>query len=130
MKKVKVVAAAIVQEGKLFVALRGPSMSSPGLWELPGGKVELGEKDREALLRECQEELRIDISVGSFLAKSEVAVRGKRIVMSVYLCQLQGGSPQLMEHAAYRWIAKEEISQLKWAPADVGILSSLIKVLD
>ena len=101
MKIIKVVAVALIENQKLLVALRSPTMSSPNLWELPGGKVEAGESDQEALVRECQEELNITISVEGFLADSEVQVGSRIIQMKVYRAVIQSGMLKKTELARY-----------------------------
>lgn len=132
------VGAAIVREvaGRrlCLVAQRGETMNHPGLWELPGGKVEAGETPQGALAREIDEELGVAIVVGEFLARSEVGVSGRRIRLDIYLATLaRDDGPDvpfvLAEHRAVRWIGADAIDELEWAPADVPVLSALAGLL-
>ena len=125
LKKIRVVAGAIFREDQLLVAKRSLMMSSPMLWELPGGKVEVGESDQAALQRELQEELGIDVLVQDFLAKSIIQVQSKEIEMYVYRCVIQQGEPIAKEHAKLGWVDSETLSSLRWAPADIPLISQM-----
>lgn len=123
-----VVGAAILDGDRCLVARRGPSMSAPGRWEFPGGKVERGEDPRAALVREIREELGIEIAVGPLLGRGIVAE--PPICLDVYEASRTGGQPELREHQDTRWIAAVDIDQLDWADADVPILAALRRRLE
>lgn len=125
MKIIRVVAGAIINDGVLLAALRGPGMSQAGLWELPGGKVEPGESDREALARELEEELGIVVHVGDFLAESEHPYPGKIVRLVAYACHIEAGTPAASEHAALRWVSAAQLNTLTWAPADLPLLAAV-----
>jgi 8-oxo-dGTP diphosphatase len=119
-----VVGAAIVRHGRLLAAHR---RTAPVGWEFPGGKVEDGESDAEALVRECREELGVGIEVADLLGEVEHA----SIVLRVYLASLLDGEPQpLTDHDELRWCSADELDGLDWLPADRPVLSAARGELD
>lgn len=101
-------------------------MSLPGVWEFPGGKVEIGESPRAALVRELREELGIVVEVGERLASSRTAQPGRVIVLTVFAAVCVAGTLELLEHDASRWLAPGELASLEgWAPADVPLLPAV-----
>lgn len=96
------------------------------MWEFPGGKVELGETDPEALVREIKEELDVSISVHEFVAESIQDAAGTMIHLSGYRCTLVSESPALStDHDALEWFRHEEFDYEAWAPADIPLLVSI-----
>lgn len=116
-KSIHVVGAVIVRDGMVLCAQRGEGMASPGLWEFPGGKVETGESERDALVREIAEELLCSIEVGTHV---ETTTHG-HVVLSTYYATLARGEPQATEHSELRWLAGSALKELAWAPADVSV---------
>ncbi|MCB9690252.1 MAG: (deoxy)nucleoside triphosphate pyrophosphohydrolase, partial [Alphaproteobacteria bacterium] len=125
MTTLDVVGAAILNDGRCLVARRGPDMALAGLWEFPGGKVEPGEAPQDALRREIQEELGIEIQVGALLGVGEAMAGARRIVLSVYAAEWVSGALVLLEHDEVRWCGVEDIEGLQWAEADVPVLPAL-----
>ena len=126
IRKIRVVAGAIVKNNRLLVAQRNEKMSSPLCWEVPGGKVEEGESDPQALIRELQEELDIEVSIESFLASSTVVIHNRVIEMFVYHCTIKKGMPQALEHKEIQWAKPEKLLSLRWAPADIPLIAQLV----
>lgn len=118
---VKVVGAAIVRDGRCLIAQRGPSMSAPGKWEFPGGKVESGEDASTALRREIEEELGVVIVVGEHLGRGQARSPRRVIVLDVYAAELVGGEPFAHEHGALAWVESDELDAFDWAEPDIPI---------
>lgn len=123
--EVRVVAAAIVRDGRVLAALRGPGMKLAGHWELPGGKVEPGEPDRAALRREILEELGVEVRVGEGLGESVFAYEVVTVRLVAYACALETGEPAPTEHERIGWFSADELDPLTWAPADVPLLDAV-----
>ncbi len=125
MKTVNVVAAIITDAGgRIFATQRGYG-EWKDWWEFPGGKIEDGEGPEEALLREIQEELGTEISVGQELCKVEYDYPKFHLSMHCYLCSLAGKEIKLLEHEDARWLRKEELDSVNWLPADVEVIQML-----
>jgi 8-oxo-dGTP diphosphatase len=129
---VGVVGAALVRDvaerGLCVLASRRtepPSMA--GLWEFPGGKVEPGESDQQALLRELQEELQVVAEVGERLG--EDLPIGTTAVLRVYLCRLVSGEPQLVDHDEHRWLTCGQLLDVPWLPVDLPLVERLRELL-
>ncbi|KRA24084.1 DNA mismatch repair protein MutT [Microbacterium sp. Root61] len=118
-RRIIVVGAVIVSEGRVLAARRGPGRSLPGAWEFPGGKIEDGESPQEALAREVLEELRIAIRVGDKIITTTHEYEFGVVTLTTYYCEPLSGVPQLTEHSAVRWLAPDELPSVEWAPADV-----------
>jgi 8-oxo-dGTP diphosphatase len=116
--RIRVVAGAIEEAGQVLCAQRGPDQRHPGLWELPGGKVEPGETDAQALSRELREELGVEVVVGSHLGTSTHDYPDLSIELVAYNCILYSGRPESLEHAEVRWVSPDSLGDLDWAPAD------------
>jgi 8-oxo-dGTP diphosphatase len=122
-----VVAAVIERDGLFLAARRTEPPALAGLWEFPGGKVEPGEDDTTALIRECREELGVEIAVGEPVGPEYLAVGG-RMVVRTYRAVLVAGEPAPIEnHDELRWLAAgtPESRALPWLEGDYVILDAL-----
>ncbi|MCD8370658.1 MAG: (deoxy)nucleoside triphosphate pyrophosphohydrolase [Clostridiales bacterium] len=126
MKTVRVVAAIITHNHKIFATQRGYGEFKDG-WEFPGGKIESGEAPQEALIREIREELDTEIEVGEFLDTVEYDYPSFHLSMDCFLCTIKSGDIVLKEHEAARWLAKEDLDSVAWLPADQEILPEIQK---
>ncbi|WP_057510091.1 (deoxy)nucleoside triphosphate pyrophosphohydrolase [Staphylococcus simulans] len=128
MKKlVRVVGAVIEQQGNILCAQRSEQMSLPLLWEFPGGKIEQGETDIEALKREIQEEMKCDLAVGEKVTTTTHEYDFAIIELTTYRCNLQETMPTLTEHSQIKWLAPKALHQLEWAPADIPAVDLLVE---
>lgn len=99
------------------------------MWEFPGGKVEPGETEVEALIRECDEELGVRVEVGDRVGR-DVRLGHGRAILRVYLARLvDGDQPQALEHSELRWLAGDELDSVAWLPADAPIVAALTPLL-
>jgi 8-oxo-dGTP diphosphatase len=119
-----IVGAAIVVDGRVLGCERAEPPEVAGRWEFPGGKVEPGESDHEALVRECEEELGVIVSIGERVG-GDVPLAHGRAVLRVWLAGLLSGEPQPLEHRSLRWLAPHELTSVAWLPADAPIVAEL-----
>ena len=127
-KIINVVGAAIVRDGAVLCAQRGPGKSLAGYWEFPGGKIEPYETARQALHREIEEELLCEIEVADEVCTSEYAYDFGTVRLITFICHLIDGMPRLPEHTDIRWLDPSAMPQLNWAPVDrtaVGIIAGM-----
>lgn len=128
MKTVRVVAAVIRKDNKIFATQRGYGEFKDG-WEFPGGKIEEGETPEQALTREIKEELNTEIQVGKLIDTIEYDYPKFHLSMDCFWCEIMQGGLELKEHEAARWLSKEELYSVDWLPADVGVVEKIKKEL-
>jgi 8-oxo-dGTP diphosphatase len=124
--RVSVVGAALVRDGRVLACRRTSPPHLAGLWEFPGGKVDPGETDQEALVRELDEELGLVAAVGERIGPDLLI--GDTGVLRVYLAAADG-EPQLLDHDAHRWLAADELDDVPWIPVDAPVVDALRAVL-
>lgn len=128
MKTINVVAALIVNDGKIFATQRGYG-DWKGFWEFPGGKVEPEESPEDALRREICEELATEIDVERFITTVEWDYPSFHLSMRCYLCSIVSGSLTLLEHEAATWLDREHLYDVNWLPADRDIIPEIERLL-
>ena len=128
MKTVKVVAAIIIHENKIFATQRGYGEFKDG-WEFPGGKIEPGETPQEALVREIKEELDIEIEVKDFLETVEYDYPEFHLSMDCFFCVIRSGELVLKEHEAAKWLTVETLDSVDWLPANQGLIEGIREYL-
>ena len=127
-KTIVVVAAVICRDSTVLATQRGYG-AYKGWWEFPGGKVEAGESDEEALKREIREELDMEIETGSHLSKVEYDYPEFHLTMNCYWCRIREGHVRLLEHEAARWLPLSDLRQVDWLPADVLVVEKIENML-
>ena len=126
MRKIEVVAAVIEKDDKIFCAQRNLTKSMGGKWEFPGGKIEVGETNEEALVREISEEFDSEIKVNEYIMTVEHDYPTFHITMHAYLCTLVNGELKLKEHNDSTWLTRDKLLTLDFADADKPIVNKLI----
>jgi len=121
----EVVAALIWDKDKLMICQRPARKARGLLWEFVGGKVEPGETKEQALIRECQEELAITLSVGEVFMDVTHEYPDLIVHLTLFNATIVEGTPQKLEHNDIRWITVDEIPQYVFCPADKVILRRL-----
>lgn len=127
-RTIRVVAAVIERDGRYLITQRRPSAVLPLLWEFPGGRVEEGEADGDALRREVKHRLGVDVDPGQLI--SFVSHPYERYVVDLYLyeCKLTGGSPAEHNVNAFKWVSSAEFDQYPFTPADELSMNKLLGV--
>ena len=121
------VGGALVRDGRVLASRRTEPPRLAGLWEFPGGKVEPGEDDTTALVRELREELQVEVSVGARLGGDLLI--GSTAVLRVYQCSITSGEPALVDHDEHRWLAADELDDVAWIPVDLPLVDELRTLL-
>lgn len=128
MKIVKVVAAIIIENEKVFATQRGYGEFKDG-WEFPGGKIESGETAQDAIVREIKEELDTVVEVVELLDTVEYDYPQFHLSMDCFICKIKSGKLVLKEHEAVKWLTKETLESVEWLPADLGLIGKIKKYL-
>lgn len=124
-----VVGAAIIADGRVLACARSAPPEVAGRWEFPGGKVEPGEGEIEALIRECAEELDVRVEIGPRVGR-DVRMAHGRSVLRVYVARLlHGDQPKALEHSELRWLSADELDSVPWLPADAPVVAALRPLL-
>lgn len=124
MKTVRVVAAVIRKDDKIFATQRGYGEFKDG-WEFPGGKIEEGETPEQALAREIKEELDTEIKVGKLIDTIEFDYPNFHLSMDCFWCEIVQGELELREHESARWLSKEKLYSVDWLSADVRLIERI-----
>jgi len=126
-RRITVVGAMIEREGKYLITQRKPTATLPLLWEFPGGRVEPGETDAQALARELKEEMDIHVEVAEQVMHVQHSYPDYDIDFRVYRCRLVSGTIRHLRVHDHRWVRPDELDQYEFPPADE---KSIAKLLD
>lgn len=125
MKHLEVVAACLVKEDRFLLCRRPMHKARGGQWEFPGGKVESGETNQQAIERELREELGIQVLAKEELAGVEHDYPELSIRLTLIKTTLTEGKPRLLEHSELAWVTAGEAGALDLCPADRALLKQL-----
>lgn len=125
-RTIRVVAAIIERGGRYLITQRRPSAVLPLLWEFPGGRVEVGESDQDALKREVFHRVGVDIQPRGL--SSFVSHEYPRYVLDLYLyeCEVVDGEPRALAVNDFRWVESTDLDQFSFTPADEVSLDQLL----
>jgi 8-oxo-dGTP diphosphatase len=123
---IRVVAAVIEQNGRYLVTQRRPTAVLPLLWEFPGGKVEAGETDLEALAREVRHRVGVEIKPGAQISSVNHTYEHYTVELHLYDCRLLRGEPSAVNVHQFRWVESDDFDQLPFTPADEASMSKLL----
>ena len=125
------VVAALIWQGEKFMICQRPSHKARGLlWEFVGGKVEPGETKEQALIRECQEELAVTLSVGDIFMDVIHEYPDLTVQLTLFNATIAEGEPEKLEHIDIKWITPSEIPEYDFCSADVEILAKICEVFE
>ena len=126
-KKVIVVAAIIIHNDKILCLQRGENKFEyiSKKYEFPGGKIELGETRKQTVVREIQEELKMDITPNQDFLTVEHEYPDFFLTMHSFICSCDDPTVYLTEHIDYKWLTISELYGLDWAEADIPIVDKL-----
>ena len=126
MRSVRVVAAVIRGPGGFLVSRRRPGTERGGQWEFPGGKVEAGEAEPAALVREIAEELGCAVEVGALLARHRHRYPELEVELAFYDCRLAAGAePRALGVAALEWARPGTLASYDFCEADLPVLPAI-----
>ncbi len=126
MGKITEVVAALIWKGERFMICQRPAHKARGLlWEFVGGKVEPGESKEAALIRECREELAVELSVGEVFTDVLHEYPDLTVHLTLFHAAIVSGIPRKIEHNDIQWITPAQIPDYAFCPADVDILAKL-----
>lgn len=123
------VAAAVIREApgaRVLLTQRPPKGHLAGLWEFPGGKVEAGEDPRDAVVRECREEIGVEIEVVDILDEAFHRYPGKDVLLLFYDCRLVRGEVTHREVAEHAWVAPAGLGAYELPPPDARLVAKLL----
>ncbi len=122
---VEVVAALIRDGERLLICQRPAHKGNALLWEFVGGKVEPGESHREALIRECREELDVTVTVGEPFMEAVHQYPDIHVHLTLFEAAIVAGEPKRLEHNELRWVTAAELGDFPFCPADKEIIRRL-----
>ena len=127
-RTIRVVAAVVERDGKYLITQRRPTAVLPLMWEFPGGRVEAGETDAQALKREVAHRLAADIDVGKLISFVSHPYEHYVVDLFLYECRLLGERLEPKAVSAFKWVASSDFDQYPFTPADEASMNKLLGV--
>jgi 8-oxo-dGTP diphosphatase len=123
---IRVVAAVIANEGRYLITQRRPAAVLPLMWEFPGGRVEAGESDADALKREVIHRLSVQIEVGELISFVSHPYEHYVVDLHLYECRVVSGELRAVNVQDFRWVKSDEFDQYPFTPADEASMNKLL----
>jgi 8-oxo-dGTP diphosphatase len=120
------VAAVIERDGRYLVTQRRPTAVLPLLWEFPGGKVEAGETDLEALKREVKHRVGVEVDPGAQISSVSHEYEHYTVELHLYDCRITRGEPSAANVHQFRWVESDDFDRLPFTPADEASMTKLL----
>ncbi len=125
-KRIEVVAAIIEKDGRILICRRAENKTRALKWEFPGGKIEPGETPEQAVLRECREELDVDLCVKGEFMRVLHSYPDIEIQLTVFRTAIIGSDPRCIEHKEIRFVYPSELADFELCPADITVAEKII----
>lgn len=121
------VAAVILRDdaGRILICRRGPGGNCPYLWEFPGGKREPGEDRAACAVRECMEELGVQVALGAVYGTTAYAYPDKELFFTFFEGKIRSGTLTMHVHTGLCWVTPEELDGFSFCPADEPLIAQL-----
>lgn len=129
-KVIRVVAAVVQRNERYLITQRRKTAVLPLLWEFPGGKVEEGESDEQALAREMHERLGVEVDVGQLISFVSHPYESYSVDLHLYECRLRSETLEARAVADFRWVTSGEFDQYPFTPADEASMAKLLGVTE
>jgi 8-oxo-dGTP diphosphatase len=123
---VRVVAAVVEQQGRYLITQRRATAILPLLWEFPGGRVEVGETDQDALRREVFHRLEVRLEVGKLMSFVSHKYDRYQVDLHLYECKIADGQPRAANVHAFAWVESEDFDRYPFTPADEASVAELL----
>ena len=119
---------ALIKKNEKYLIARRANVSLAGYWEFPGGRVEKGESDEDALKRELKEELNISAKVNSFFSSNLHEFPNCKLLRKIYNVNIKDINFELSVHDEIKWITLDEMKNYDFAPAEIPNVEKLINI--
>jgi 8-oxo-dGTP diphosphatase len=127
-RTIRVVAAVVEKDGKYLITQRRASAVLPMMWEFPGGRVEPGETDAQALKREVLHRLGGEVECGKLISFVSHPYEHYVVDLFLYECRLVSEDLRPLAVSEYRWVASTDFDQYAFTPADEASMNKLLGV--
>lgn len=126
-RRLRVVAAVIERGPEILVSFRRPKGTRPSQWEFPGGKIERGETEVQALVREIREELGVECEVGPLIRRHVHPFAEVDVEIAFYRTRIVSGEPRPLSMEEIRWVHRRDLGRLDFLEADRAFVAELVR---